>query len=87
MGIDLLELPEAMAKFEQAESILGWSVTEICQSQDDKVSHTLYTQPCLYVVESILADLLKANGQHPDYVAGHSLGEYSALYTSGVFRL
>lgn len=85
MGIDLLELPEAMAKFEQAESILGWSVTEICQSQDDKVSHTLYTQPCLYVVESILADLLKANGQHPDYVAGHSLGEYSALYTSGVF--
>ena len=85
MGIDLLELPEAMAKFEQAESILGWSVAEICQSQDDKVSHTLYTQPCLYVVESILADLLKANGQHPDYVAGHSLGEYSALYTSGVF--
>ncbi len=85
MGIDLLELPEAMTKFEQAESILGWSVTEICQSQDDKVSRTLYTQPCLYVVESILADLLKANGQHPDYVAGHSLGEYSALYTSGVF--
>lgn len=85
MGIDLLELPEAMAKFEQAESILGWSVAEICQSQDDKVSHTLYTQPCLYVVESILADLLTATGQHPDYVAGHSLGEYSALYTSGVF--
>lgn len=85
MGMDLLELPEAMAKFEQAESILDWSVTEICQSQDDKVSHTLYTQPCLYVVESILADLLKANGQHPDYVAGHSLGEYSALYTAGVF--
>ncbi len=85
MGTDLLELPEAVAKFEQAEQILGWSVVEVCQSQDDKVSHTLYTQPCLYVVESILADLLKANGQHPDYVAGHSLGEYSALYTSEVF--
>ncbi len=85
MGMDLIQLPGAMTKFEQAESILGWSVTEICQSQDDKVSHTLYTQPCLYVVESILADLLKANGQHPDYVAGHSLGEYSALYTAGVF--
>ncbi len=85
MGMDLLELPEARAKFEQAERILGWSVLEICQSQDDKVSHTLYTQPCLYSVESILADLLKANGQHPDYVAGHSLGEYSALYTAGVF--
>ncbi len=85
MGMDLLESTEAMAKFEQAESILGWSVIEICQSQDDKVSHTLYTQPCLYVVEGILADLLKANGQHPDYVAGHSLGEYSALYAAGVF--
>lgn len=85
MGTDLLELPDAMAKFEQAEPILGWSVIEVCQSQDDKVSHTLYTQPCLYVVESILADLLKANGQHPDYVAGHSLGEYSALYAAGVF--
>ncbi|PSB21656.1 [acyl-carrier-protein] S-malonyltransferase [Phormidesmis priestleyi ULC007] len=85
MGMDLLELPEAMAKFEQAEPILGWSVIEVCQNQDDKVSHTLYTQPCLYVVESILVDLLKAKGQHPDYVAGHSLGEYSALYAAGVF--
>jgi [acyl-carrier-protein] S-malonyltransferase len=85
MDMDLLESPEAMAKFKRAEQILGWSVIEICQSQDDKVSHTLYTQPCLYVVESTLADLLKANGQYPDYVAGHSLGEYSALYTSGVF--
>ena len=85
MGIDLLELPDAIAKFEQAELILGWSVLEICQNQDDKVSQTLYTQPCLYVVESILADLLKDRGQHPDYVAGHSLGEYSALYAAGVF--
>jgi [acyl-carrier-protein] S-malonyltransferase len=85
MGIDLLELPEAKATFEQADAILGWSVTEICQSEDDKVSQTLYTQPCLYVVESILADLLKAQGKRPDYVAGHSLGEYSALYTAGVF--
>ncbi|MCY7322558.1 MAG: ACP S-malonyltransferase [Phormidesmis sp. CAN_BIN36] len=85
MGMDLLELPDAMAKFKQAESILGWSVIDVCQNQDDKVSHTLYTQPCLYVVESVLADLLKAKGQHPDYVAGHSLGEYSALYAAGVF--
>ncbi len=85
MGMDLLELPDARAKFEQAEQLLGWSVIEVCQNPDDKVSHTLYTQPCLYVVESILSDLLKARGQHPNYVAGHSLGEYTALYTSGVF--
>lgn len=85
MGMDLLELPDAKAKFDQADSILGWSVAEICQNEDDKVSQTIYTQPCLYVVEAILADLLKARGQHPDYVAGHSLGEYSALYAAGVF--
>jgi [acyl-carrier-protein] S-malonyltransferase len=85
MGIDLLELPTAKIKFEQAEKILGWSVVEICQSGADKLSQTLYTQPALYVVEAILADLLKERGQTPDLVAGHSLGEYSALYTAGVF--
>jgi len=84
MGTDLLALPEAKAKFAQADEVLGWSVAEICQ-QEDKLSRTLYTQPCLYVVESVLADLLKARGQQPDFVAGHSLGEYAALYTAGVF--
>ncbi|MGG6265328.1 ACP S-malonyltransferase [Leptolyngbya sp. AN03gr2] len=86
MGSDLLEIPAAKAKFDQAEKILGWSVVEICQNPDNKVSQTIYTQPCLYVIEAILADLLKAKGQYPDYVAGHSLGEYSALYTAGVFE-
>jgi [acyl-carrier-protein] S-malonyltransferase len=85
MGIDLLDLPEAKAKFDQAEQILGWSVAEICQSEEDKLSQTLYTQPCLYVVESILADLIKTQGHQPDLVAGHSLGEYVALYVAGVF--
>jgi [acyl-carrier-protein] S-malonyltransferase len=84
MGMDLLDQSVAQARFEQASQQLGWSVVEICQNTDDKVSQTLYTQPCLYVVESILVDLLKAKGQHPDYVAGHSLGEYSALYAAGV---
>ncbi|MBD1842010.1 ACP S-malonyltransferase [Cyanobacteria bacterium FACHB-63] len=85
MGLDLLEVPAAKAKFAQAEKILGWSVVEICQNAEDKVSQTLYTQPCLYVVETILADLLKEKGRYPDYVAGHSLGEYSALYAAEVF--
>jgi len=85
MGVDLLDLPFAKVKFEQASQILGWDVLEICQSQDDKLSRTFYTQPCLYVVESILADLLIERGNTPNLVAGHSLGEYVALYAAKVF--
>lgn len=85
MGMDLLDLPDAQAKFAQAEQILGWSVVDICQSAEDKLSKTLYTQPCLYVVESLLVDLLRSRGQTPDLVAGHSLGEYVALYAAQVF--
>ncbi|MFB2918076.1 ACP S-malonyltransferase [Aerosakkonema funiforme] len=84
MGVDLLELPAAKAKFDRAEQILGWSVPEICKKEEE-LSRTLYTQPCLYVVESILADLMREKGQQPDLVAGHSLGEYVALYAAGVF--
>lgn len=85
MQEDLLELSYAKDKFEQAEEILGWSVPEICQSEEDQISRTLYTQPSMYVVESILADLLRQKGYQPDLVAGHSLGEYAALYVAGVF--
>jgi [acyl-carrier-protein] S-malonyltransferase len=85
MGNDLLEIASAKAKFEQAEEILGWSVSEICQQDEDRLSRTLYTQPCLYVIETILADLLLEKGEKPDLVAGHSLGEYIALYVAGVF--
>ena len=85
MGVDLLELPEAKTKFEQAEQILGWSVPAVCQSEEEKLSRTLYTQPCLYVVESILVDLMQARGQQADLVAGHSLGEYVALYAAKAF--
>jgi len=85
MGIDLLNIESAKAKFDQARNILGWSVDEICQGDEAKLSQTVYTQPCLYVVESIIADLLRERGQKPDLVAGHSLGEYIALYVAGVF--
>jgi [acyl-carrier-protein] S-malonyltransferase len=86
MGKDLLDIPSAKEKFAQAEAILGWSVSEICQNEEAKLSQTLYTQPCLYVVESILADLMRERGHQPDLVAGHSLGEYVALYVAGVFE-
>jgi len=86
MGMDLLDLPSSQDKFAQAEEILGWSVTEICQSDtDEKLSRTLYTQPCLYVIESILADIMWEK-EKPNLVAGHSLGEYTALYVAGVFE-
>lgn len=84
MGADLLEHPIGKAKYAAAEQILGWSVPEICQNHEDKLSRTLYTQPCLYVVESILVDILHS-WQQPTLTAGHSLGEYVALYAAGVF--
>lgn len=85
MGADLFEQSELKAQLELAENILGWSVPEICNHPDDKISQTLYTQPSLYVVETLLVDHLKQQGQSPDYVAGHSLGEYVALYAARVF--
>ena len=85
MGIDLQAIPAAKAKFELAEQILGWSVLDICRGDEATLASTLYTQPCLYVVESILIDLLSDKIGLPQLVAGHSLGEYVALYAAGVF--
>ncbi|MFM7439060.1 MAG: acyltransferase domain-containing protein, partial [Snowella sp.] len=56
MGIDLKETPIGQDKFEEAEQILGWSVLEKCQGDETELSRTFYTQPCLYVIESILTD-------------------------------
>jgi [acyl-carrier-protein] S-malonyltransferase len=83
---DLAESALGQERLEIAERILGWSVLEKCQGDEETLSRTLYTQPCLFVVESILADLLQEKGHFPDLVAGHSLGEYSALYAAGVFN-
>jgi [acyl-carrier-protein] S-malonyltransferase len=85
MGLDLLEIASAKTTFDRAAEILGWSVVEICQNDPEKLANTAYTQPCLYVVESILVDLLQQKGLSPAVVAGHSLGEYVALYAAGVF--
>jgi [acyl-carrier-protein] S-malonyltransferase len=70
--------------FATAQSILGWSVLDICQG--GQINDTFYTQPCLYVIESILVDLLHKKGHQPAVVSGHSLGEYVALYAAGVFN-
>jgi [acyl-carrier-protein] S-malonyltransferase len=85
MGVDLLELDSAKATFDRAAEILGWSIVDICQNDEVKLANTHYTQPCLYVIESILVDLLNQKGLTADVVAGHSLGEFVALYAAGVF--
>ncbi|ASC72804.1 Malonyl CoA-acyl carrier protein transacylase [Halomicronema hongdechloris C2206] len=86
MGADLAAVPLAMTHLQEAEDILGWSVLAVSQSEENKLANTLYTQPCLYVIECILMDLLKQQGWQPDLVAGHSLGEYVALYGADVFE-
>lgn len=83
MQTDLAEI--AADRFARAEKILGWSVLEICGDDEERLARTLYTQPCLYAIEATLADLLRDRGVFPDVVAGHSLGEYVALYVAGVF--
>jgi len=86
METDLADSALGQQRFQQAEQILGWSILDVCRDDEDKLSQTLYTQPCLYVIESILIDLLiDEEGHLPQYVAGHSLGEYSALYAARVF--
>lgn len=85
MEASLKDLPVAKEKFALAEEILGWSVLQMCQEDEEKLSRTLYTQPCLYTIESILVDLMLESGETPQLVAGHSLGEYVALYAGGVF--
>ncbi|MBE9043734.1 ACP S-malonyltransferase [Pleurocapsales cyanobacterium LEGE 10410] len=84
MGADLVDVPTAKIRFQQAQEILGWDLAQICLNEESKLSQTLYTQPCLYVISTILADLMREAGLEPSVVAGHSLGEYAALYTAGV---
>jgi [acyl-carrier-protein] S-malonyltransferase len=82
MGLDLAEIGKD--KFDKAENILGWSILDKSQTDATELAKTEFTQPCLYVISAILADVLKAKGAKPDAVTGHSLGEYSALYCAGV---
>jgi len=85
MGLSLKDTEIGKQKFAQAQEILGWSVLEVCEAGDERLSQTIYTQPCLYTVECILVDLQRQEGKQPDLVAGHSLGEYVALYAAGVY--
>ncbi|MDB9496215.1 ACP S-malonyltransferase [Spirulina major CS-329] len=83
MVADLTSQPAAQEKLAAAEEILGWSVLDACVDEA-KLSDTRYTQPCLYIVEALLVDAMRERGT-ADFVAGHSLGEYVALYGAQVF--
>lgn len=73
------------ARFEEADAVLGRPLSKLCfEGPEEELKDTRNTQPALYVCGAIAADLLKEAGVAPDAVAGHSLGEYTALYGAGV---
>ncbi len=82
MGKDLYEhLPAAKELFERANEILGFRITDIMFSgTDEQLKQTKVTQPAVFLHSVIMA---KALGVEPDAVAGHSLGEFSALVVAG----
>ncbi len=84
MGKDLYEnVPVAKELFEKANEILGFRITDIMFSgTDEELKQTFVTQPAVFLHSVIMA---KAFGEEfkPDMVAGHSLGEFSALVAAG----
>ncbi len=85
MGHDLYtETQIGRKRFEQADDIMEMDLSSlIFQGPEEKLKQTEYTQPALYVVSFILAELLMEDGIRPSLAAGHSLGEYSALAAAG----
>lgn len=86
MGQDVYDkYDQAKAIFSEADEVLGFSLTDIIfNGPDEQLKQTRYTQPALLTTSIALYEVFKATGMKPDFVAGHSLGEYSALVVSGV---
>lgn len=74
---------ESKAIFDSANRILDFDLEEICFSKQEKIDITEYTQPALLTVSIAILKAVEAVGIKPDYVAGLSLGEYSALVANG----
>lgn len=85
MGKDLYDgSPLAKSIFEEANAILGFKITDIMfDGTDDQLKETKVTQPAIFLHSVALAKTLGENFK-PDMVAGHSLGEFSALVANGV---
>jgi [acyl-carrier-protein] S-malonyltransferase len=84
MGKDLYDQhPEAKAMFEKANEILGFRITdEMFNGTDEGLKQTNITQPAIFL-HSVIAAKCLGNNFAPDMVAGHSLGEFSALVANG----
>jgi [acyl-carrier-protein] S-malonyltransferase len=73
--------------FEEADDALGFALSRLCfEGPEDQLKLTTNTQPALLTVSTAAFAVLKEKGLAPDYVAGHSLGEYSALVAAGSLR-
>ena len=87
MGKDLYDHSDlAKSMFEQANDILGFRITDIMfEGTDEQLKETKVTQPAIFLHSAILAKVL-GNDFKPEMVAGHSLGEFSALVANGVLN-
>lgn len=85
MGKSLADAyPEAARVFEEADAALDFSISKLCfDGPEDQLKLTENTQPALLAVSVAANAVLRSKGATPDYVAGHSLGEYSALVAAG----
>ena len=85
MGKELAEkFPAAAAVYEEADRALGFSISELCfGGSDEDLKLTENTQPAILTTATAACRVLEEHGVLPDFVAGHSLGEYSGLVAAG----
>ncbi len=88
MGKELAEkYPAARAVFEEADQALGFSISKMCfEGTEEELKLTANTQPAILTVSVAAYRVLEEKGIAPEYVAGHSLGEYSALVAVGSLK-
>lgn len=89
MGKELAEaFPSAQAVFEEADRALGFPLSRLCfEGPEEELKLTANTQPAILTCSVAAGRVLEEKGVRPDYVAGHSLGEYSALVAAGCLSL
>lgn len=85
MGKELADsCPAARCVFEQADRILDTNLTSLCfEGPEEELRLTVNTQPAILTTSIAALKALEARGARADFVAGHSLGEYSALVAAG----